>query len=62
MVFVALAIVFLFAHRAVTLARHERDAERIAKKQRVRLTIGLLTLASFIVMITFFLINMRVNR
>ncbi|MBM7564341.1 hypothetical protein [Paenibacillus sacheonensis] len=62
MVFVTLAIVYLFVHRAVTLARQERDAERLAKKKKLRLTFALVTVASFIVMVTFFLINMRVNR
>ncbi|WP_219836411.1 hypothetical protein [Paenibacillus sp. R14(2021)] len=62
MVFVTLAIVYLFVHRSVTLARAEQDAERLAREKRKRLTFAVLSIASFIIMVLFFLINMRVNR
>lgn len=62
MVFVTLAIVFLFAHRAVTLTTDGGDAELLAKKKRTRLLVAILAIVSFAVMVTFFLINMRVNR
>ncbi|QHW30312.1 hypothetical protein GZH47_05265 [Paenibacillus rhizovicinus] len=62
MVFVALLIVYLFMHRAVTLARQEQNAVLLAKKLKVRMTFAFITIASFLVMISFFLINMRVNR
>lgn len=62
MVFVTLAIVYLFMQRGVTLARQERDAALLAKRKKRRLIFALLAIASFVVMVAFFLINMRVNR
>ncbi|MBO7743958.1 hypothetical protein I8J29_07130 [Paenibacillus sp. MWE-103] len=61
MIFVALAIVYLFMHRSVTLARQEADAPRLARTKKRRLTSAVLCLASFAAMVAFFLINMRVN-
>lgn len=62
MVFVAMLIVLLFVHRAVTLARLQKDAERIKRSVRVRTIIGIIVVLAFIAMAVFFLINMRVNR
>ena len=45
MVFVTLAIVFLFMHRSVTAARQEADAPLVAKRKKTRLAFGLLASA-----------------
>ncbi|MBP3964333.1 MULTISPECIES: hypothetical protein [Paenibacillus] len=61
MVFVTLAIVFLFVHRSVTLAKEQSDQMKLAKAKRVRMIVAIFTSIAFVVMATFFLINMRVN-
>ncbi|SDW34236.1 hypothetical protein [Paenibacillus sp. CF384] len=61
MVFVTLAIVFLFVHRSVTLAKQQPDVRRIMKAKKVRMVVGIFTILAFIGMASLFLINMRVN-
>ncbi|SEN16686.1 hypothetical protein [Paenibacillus sp. OV219] len=61
MVFVTLAIVFLFIHRSVTQARNENDALKVSRMRKARAVIGIFTVIAFVVMASFFLVNMRVN-
>lgn len=60
-VFVALLIIFLFTHRAVTMARMEKNAELIRRKSRVRLIFGILTIVAFVAMVSSFVYHMKVN-
>ncbi|MBW7473582.1 hypothetical protein K0T92_02335 [Paenibacillus oenotherae] len=61
MVFVALLIIFLFAHRALTTARQEQNPERIRRLSSIRLIVGILTVAAFVAMAFSFVMNMKVN-
>ncbi|CAH1210146.1 hypothetical protein PAECIP111893_03150 [Paenibacillus plantiphilus] len=60
-VFVTLLIIFLFTHRAVTMARLEKDAERVRRKSKVRLIFGILTIVAFVAMVSSFVYHMKVN-
>ncbi|AZN40597.1 hypothetical protein [Paenibacillus albus] len=61
MVFVTLAIVYLFVHRSVTQARLENDALKLTRARKVRVVVGIFTVVAFIAMASLFLVNMRVN-
>ncbi|WP_274651784.1 hypothetical protein [Paenibacillus humicola] len=61
-VFVALLIVFMFAHRAVITARQQGDPQRLLRASRTRLAVGVLCAAAFAAMAASFLIAMRMGR
>lgn len=61
MVFVTLAIVFLFVHRSVSIARLEHNEQKVSSMRKARVIVGICTIVAFVVMASFFLVNMRVN-
>lgn len=60
-VFVALLIIFMFTHRAVTMARLENNAELVRRKTKIRLIFGILTIVAFAAMVLSFVYHMKVN-
>ncbi|REE70665.1 hypothetical protein A8990_12877 [Paenibacillus taihuensis] len=61
MVFVTLAIVFLFVHRSVSIARLENNQQKVSSMRKTRTIVGICTIVAFVVMASFFLVNMRIN-
>ncbi|TYP77899.1 hypothetical protein [Paenibacillus methanolicus] len=61
LVFVALLIFYMFAHRTVAIRRLEGRAEPLRKAILTRNIAGILTAVAFVCMAASFLINMRVN-